>query len=376
MTKAQTSNSDSSSPSDLSPPMVGDGPAAPTTELPPGLASLREFAVAAKNKDGNALHAIATSFEKCNQDIENSYVTPEIGACVLLVTEKQRSRWRQLTRSPRRRQVLVWIDRRDIVMREPRFTHELWRTLWLARRAEGASASMLSRQTRNLVVNMLFTMAAFLLGALDVAAVASDAKSSDENILVPLQQAATTADAELDRIEEYLERSAIHKTFRHYLLGLPAGAALLALPIFVVAQLLPLSSQPTLLITICIIGGGLGAITSVMVRITRGQKLEVDIHQGRTVTFFAGMFRPLVGAIFGVALYVLVIGGLLPLAPNQQAVAHFFGGLSFLAGFSERWAQDTIIRSAPIAPSPATAVDDKRWKEQSDDSEKSEEPPP
>ena len=223
---------------------------------------------------------------------------------------------------------------------------------------------------------MLFTMATFLLGALDVAAVASDAKSSDENILVPLQQAATTADAELDRIEEYLERSAIHKTFRLYLLGLPVGAALLALPIFVVVQLLPLSSQPMLLITICIIGGGLGAITSVMVRITRGQKLEVDIHQGRTVTFFAGMFRPLVGAIFGVALYVLVIGGLLPLASNQQAVAHFFGGLSFLAGFSERWAQDTIIRSAPIAPSPATAVDDKRRKEQSDDTEKSEKPPP
>ena len=61
------------------------------------------------------------------------------------------------------------------------------------------------------------------------------------------------------------------------------------------------------------------------------------------------------GAVFGVALYALVIGGLLPLDTDPQ-VAHFFGGLSFLAGFSERWAQDTIIRSAPIAPSPATSA--------------------
>ena len=79
------------------------------------------------------------------------------------------------------------------------------------------------------------------------------------------------------------------------------------------------------------------------------------------------MFRPLVGATFGVALYVLVIGGLLPLASNSQTAAHFFGGLSFLAGFSERWAQDTIVRSAPIAPSPATTVKTERETAQSDD---------
>lgn len=354
---------------------------APTTEWPPGLASIRQFAAAVKCQNGNLLCAIQKSFGEWKRHIENSYVTPGIDACALLVvSDKQRPRWR-LTSSPRRRQVMVWIDRRDVVMREPRFAQALWRTLWLARRAEGASGAMISEQTRDLVVDMLYTVAVFLLGALDVAAKlvddaqsCADAGSSAKSIRAKLEGAAAIANAELDEIEKYLQRAAIQKTFRQYLLGLPVGAALLALPIFVVVQLLPLTNQFTLLITISIVGGGLGAITSVMVRITRGQKLEVDIHHGRMVTFFAGMFRPLVGATFGVALYVLVIGGLLPLASDPQAVqaAHFFGGLSFLAGFSERWAQDTIVRSAPIAPSPATTVGAGHETAQSDDSGKSE----
>jgi hypothetical protein len=45
------------------------------------------------------------------------------------------------------------------------------------------------------------------------------------------------------------------------------------------------------------------------------------------------------------------MGGLIPLDVTDERLL-FFAGLAFLAGFSERWAQDTILRSAPIAPSP------------------------
>ena len=231
------------------------------TELPPGLASLRHFAAAVNSQNGTALRAVRESFEKSGQKIENSYVTQGINACALLVVEEQHPRrWWQRS-SPRRRQVMVWLDRRDLVMREPRFAHALWRTLWLARRAEDASGAMISEHCRKLVVDMLFTAAGFLLGALDVAAkLADNAGSSAESILAPLRRAAAIAEADLDHIEEYLERAAIRKTFSRYLLGLPFGAALLALPIFVVVQLLPLANQPTLLISICIIGGGLGRL--------------------------------------------------------------------------------------------------------------------
>ena len=34
----------------------------------------------------------------------------------------------------------------------------------------------------------------------------------------------------------------------------------------------------------------------------------------------------------------------------------FYAGLAFLAGFSERWAQDTILRSTPVSPSEVKAT--------------------
>jgi hypothetical protein len=103
-----------------------------------------------------------------------------------------------------------------------------------------------------------------------------------------------------------------------------------------------------------IAAGAGGSATSVMVRITRGQTCFIDSHRGPLLTLVAGAFRLLVGAVFGVALYVLVVAGSVPVdIPDNDA--HFFAGLAFLAGFSERWAQDTIVRSAPISPSAATS---------------------
>ena len=109
----------------------------------------------------------------------------------------------------------------------------------------------------------------------------------------------------------------------------------------------------------CLAAGAVGAVISVMVRSTRGTTLEVDFERGQAVTLLAGGFRPIIGAVFGGALHVLVLGGLLPLQVPQisgialtagERNAFFFLGLSFLAGFNERWAQDTIVNSAPRFP--------------------------
>ncbi len=86
-----------------------------------------------------------------------------------------------------------------------------------------------------------------------------------------------------------------------------------------------------------------------MARITRRSTLNIDIAQGHGVTGLAGAIRPLIGAIFGLALFVFVNGGLVPIdVPTEQWKANlFFASVAFLAGFSERWAQDTIVHSAP-----------------------------
>ncbi|MEV0719421.1 hypothetical protein [Asanoa sp. NPDC050611] len=308
------------------------------TELLPGMAMLPKLADAYKCGDSDALLRLRRTFEESNGPICNSFVAKYSRACAFLTEQGSHSG----------RRLWLWIDRRDVAMRNPPFVAALWRTLWLARRTECASGSTISERTRVLVAEMLFTVTVMLLGTLDVAV--HKGAGTEE-----LEEAAKIANAELDRIETYVERDAIHKTLRNYLLGLPLGAAFVALPI-AVTWLLGLPADLKQLLTVCVVGGGVGATTSVMVRIARGQQLSVDVHQGGVVTLLAGMFRPLVGAIFGVALYVLVAGSLLPLAVDTETAAHFYGGLSFLAGFSERWAQDTIIRSAPIAPSPATAA--------------------
>ena len=86
-----------------------------------------------------------------------------------------------------------------------------------------------------------------------------------------------------------------------------------------------------------------------MARITRRSRLNIDSAQGHGVTGLAGAIRPVIGAIFGLALFVFVTGGLVPIdIPEDQLTANlFFASVAFLAGFSERWAQDTIVHSAP-----------------------------
>ena len=84
--------------------------------------------------------------------------------------------------------------------------------------------------------------------------------------------------------------------------------------------------------------GPLGAILSVLTRIasTTG-KFDLDYEVGRKQVRWLGIYRPLLGAIFGVATYLLLASGLLQTStPGGSAVA-YYGSLAFLAGFFERF---------------------------------------
>jgi hypothetical protein len=65
-----------------------------------------------------------------------------------------------------------------------------------------------------------------------------------------------------------------------------------------------------------------------------------------------GVLRPLVGCVFGWALYALVAGGLasyIQIPDDADTRTLFFSSLAFIAGFSERFAQDVIVRTTGIA---------------------------
>jgi hypothetical protein len=87
-----------------------------------------------------------------------------------------------------------------------------------------------------------------------------------------------------------------------------------------------------------------------MARMTKARisnSLAIDYQVGRPLITCAGLFRPVVGAILGLAVYILINADLLPLKVPTGFQSHFFyAAVAFLAGFSERLAQDALFRTS------------------------------
>ena len=96
---------------------------------------------------------------------------------------------------------------------------------------------------------------------------------------------------------------------------------------------------------IAVPAGGIGALVSVFQRMTSGD-LKLDFHAGKQMLRLFGGLRPAMGAIFGIALFVIFKGGLLPALGSPEVPLAFYAALGFLAGFNERFAQDMLVGSA------------------------------
>jgi hypothetical protein len=299
---------------------------------------------------GDVHHAAATlaEFEALNGDIVDLYVAPRTGACSVLVADPARRKGRVL---------FVSIGRTDRVLRAPELVETLWRVHLLARQTESAARDVLHTSTRGTVQAMLYRATVLLLQSLDAVPLDVPGKRGGTE-RQSLQEAVRRTDRELSELEACVDREARQATLGFYLLGMlvgmVGGAVLLPVAVVVMPRI-GLPEHVRLALVLSVVAGGIGAVTSVMVRITRGQTSIIDSRQGPWLTLVAGVFRPWAGAVFGVVLYVLVFAGSVPVDIPDHAPHHFFAGLAFLAGFSERWAQDTIVRSAPISPSAATS---------------------
>ena len=161
------------------------------------------------------------------------------------------------------------------------------------------------------------------------------------------------AQSELTRLQEFADQAAIRAALKHYVLGLVIGGIAVTASAWTAGQVRMFEPAPTLDLVRAIAAGGLGAIISVLIRISRGQRLDVDTTQEPFLTCLMGSARTVIGGALGVALYVLLKAHVIPLeVPAASAAApYFFTAIAFLAGFSERWAQDTIVRSTPLATS-------------------------
>ena len=104
-----------------------------------------------------------------------------------------------------------------------------------------------------------------------------------------------------------------------------------------------------------LMAGALGAVVSVIQRINTGKfTLEYDV--GRPYAMFLGGLRPLIGGAFALVISFAFSGGLLhlPIAVGESDSHRRLAllVLSFLAGFSERWAQDTLAAVVPVGSDP------------------------
>lgn len=149
---------------------------------------------------------------------------------------------------------------------------------------------------------------------------------------------------ELARIEDYYLRAGAKAGRIVYVTGMLTGATVIALTCAIVAIVLTHPAHDwnhnVRVLLLCTGAGAVGALVSVLSRMSSGKndKFSVDFEVGRPLLRRLGIYKPLVGSVFGLALYFLLISGILMTrAPSQKNTIYFYTIIAFLAGFSERF---------------------------------------
>lgn len=206
------------------------------------------------------------------------------------------------------------------------------------------------------IVRDIFVLIAYLL---DLA----DAEAMDGYDRKRTAQALSKVGDELRQIGIEIERALSIEARHYYLAGMFIGIVVLLIGVPAINLITKhfTSVQIDTLGLGTVVAGGVGAVLSVMTRLT-ANNLRVDPTVGRPLVLVAGGFRPLIGGIFAFAIYIFVRSGLLPIKVTVSGLqaTYFFLGIAFLAGFSERLAQDAVTRAGSVMSDtgPLTKSDD------------------
>lgn len=204
----------------------------------------------------------------------------------------------------------------------------------------------LTPKPRKICMRMIMGVVTSLLGILD------ERRCGGQEVCLERHEVECLTNV-IEQARGYYDRSAQRQAQIEYFIGMAAGLALLLGVLFGLGELTGARfGVDALLYTP--LAAGLGAFVSVLARMTRGQLL-LSYESGRTIMRLLGLIRPLLGGIFGAAVYVLLEGGLLTIEPpTDKSDLFFYIGIAFVAGFSERFAQDMVAR-APGAAGGSTA---------------------
>jgi len=209
------------------------------------------------------------------------------------------------------------------------------------------AAQVLHGKTLRICMQLVMASAGHLLSLVDAPA-QHEAKGKKE-LALKLER------RKLDKARAYYHQAANGQAQLYYFAGMILGALILAIVSVAIGLTSNLSGIDNRDVFGSLTAGTLGALVSVMSRIGSGH-FRLDYDVGRRYPIFLGALRPAIGAIFGLALYFAVTSQLLDVFKLPTDATHRFYFLlviAFLAGFSERWARDTLLSFGGASPAPA-----------------------
>jgi hypothetical protein len=270
-------------------------------------------------KTSAAYHRSLLQFERRHGQLVNAYWCSHVESAVALTQRKSKWRWGQPTATFHRES--DWATKSS-----PEIARELHRCDEIAVRAK----TVLTGVRRLICLQLVVASASHLLSMVDRRAANPD---TDNTAALEEERKA------LDRAQAYYHDAANGQAQIIYFMGMAVVAIVIAACAAVwlaIDWAAPVAA---------LVAGALGAVVSVIQRINAG-KFTLDYDVGRPYAAFLGGLRPLIGGAFAMVISFAFNGGLLhlPIASDEQPPSRRLALLvvSFAAGFSERWAQDTL----------------------------------
>jgi hypothetical protein len=266
--------------------------------------------------------------------------------------------------------VLTSEDEIEVVLARDVPSSELIQVLRRAQSLAYQTWHRLEKYDRKLCQRMIFSVILEILRRLDRAQ--QDASATSPNgrsvkEMTPTELAYLRRN--LDEAEEFMLRCSTRRAQTQYIRGMLRLGSLFVIPAVLAAAAVGIArgSFTDLLgqALLVWIAGTVGATVSVMWRMTSGTfsiNLPTLGHEsGDAQLNLMGAVRPLIGGVFALAVFVFAKSPLIPLEGGDKSDTFLLVALGFLAGFSERFAQDMFVRSGqglagPGGDAPSTGL--------------------
>ena len=273
-------------------------------------------------------HQALACFEDEHGELLSAYWCADVESAVALTAGKPKSGLvrRVLSVSPKFHRVSDWATKD-----EPDIARALHHCDELAVRA----SEVLRGRSRRITIQLVMTAACHLLSLVDARG-ENPPQAHKAAVAIEVRQLAT--------LRHDYRQAANGDAQLVYFAGMTIGIALLAWLYVVANSVLKGEGIEERTIIGCLVAGALGAVVSVIARINSGT-FALDFDVARGYTLFLGALRPVIGSIFGLLAYFMLTSGFVDVfrVPDDSVQRFYFlCVIGFAAGFSERWAQDTL----------------------------------